>query len=290
MSRLKLLMLTAIAMLLMVAGLALHWNTGADGSLERARKAGLLRIGYAVEAPYAFLTPQGVVTGQSPELAQRLALRLGIPNIEWRLVEFGELISELRQGRIDVIAAGMFITRERAALVNFSDPIFWARPGLLVARGNPYGLHSFTDILAQEQVRVAVLSGAVEGEALRKAGLDEERLVVVPDAQTGRVAVQTGLADALALSAPTINWMVLRQPPRKTEVARPFSQPGRDFDSCQGYGAFVFRKEDTELLAAWNREQRAYFATQEYRQLMEDFGFGPEEMPGNVTLKEILTR
>lgn len=290
MSRLKLLMLTAIALLLVVAGLALRWNTTADGSLERARKTERLRIGYAVEAPYAFLTPQGVVTGQSPELAQRLAARLGIPNVEWRLVEFGELISELRQGRIDVIAAGMFITRERAALVNFSDPIFWARPGLLVARGNPYGLHSFTDILGQERVRVAVLSGAVEGEALRQAGLGEERLVVVPDAQTGRVAVQTGLADALALSAPTINWMVLRQPPLKTEVAKPFSQPGRDFDTCQGYGAFVFRKEDTELLAAWNREQRAYFATQEFRQLMEDFGFGPEEMPGNATLKEILSQ
>lgn len=290
MSRLKLLMLMAIAMLLVMAGLALHWSPGADGSLERARKAGLLRIGYAVEAPYAFLTPEGVVTGQSPELAQRLAARLGIANVEWRLVEFGELISELRQGHIDVIAAGMFITRERAALVNFSDPIFLAGPGLLVARGNPYGLHSFTDVLAQERVRVAVLSGAVEGAALRQAGLDEERLVVVPDVQTGRVAVQTGLADALALSAPTINWMVLRQPPRMTEVARPFSQPGRDFDACQGYGAFVFRKEDQELLAAWNEEQRAYFATADFRQLMEDFGFGPDEMPGNATLKEILSR
>ena len=290
MSRLKLLMLTAIAVLLVVAGLALHRSSGADGSLERARKAGLLRIGYAVEAPYAFLTPQGEVTGQSPELAKRIVARLGISNIEWRLAEFGELISDLRQDRIDVIAAGMFITRERAELVSFSEPIFWALPGLLVARGNPYGLHSFTDILAQERVRVAVLSGAVEGEALRQAGLDAERLVVVPDAQTGRVAVQTGLADALALSAPTINWMVLRQPPLKTEVARPFSQPGRDFDKCQGYGGFVFRKEDVELLAAWNAEQRAYFATEEYRQLMEDFGFGPEGMPGDVTLKEIVSQ
>lgn len=290
MSRLRLLMLTAIALLLVVAGLALRWNSSTDGSLERARKAGLLRIGYAVEAPYAFITPQGEVTGQSPELAQRIAARLGIPNVEWRLVEFGELISELRLGRIDVIAAGMFITRERAKLVSFSEPIFRAQPGLLVARGNPHGLHSYTDILAQQRVRVAVLSGAVEGEALRQAGLDEDRLVVVPDAQTGSVAVQTGLADALALTAPTINWMVLRQPSPKTEVASPFSQPGGDFDKCQGYGAFVFRKQDEELQEAWNREQSAYFATDEYRRLMESFGFGPDDMPGNATLKDVLSR
>lgn len=290
MSRLNMLMLMAIAALLAVAGLAVHWTSGADGSLERARMAGLLRIGYAVEAPYAFLTPQGAITGQSPEVAKRIVSRLGIPNVEWRLAEFGELISELQQGRIDVIAAGMFITRERAAQVNFSEPIFLAGPGLLVARGNPHDLHSFTDILARTHVRVAVLSGAVEGEALRQAGLDEERLVVVPDAQTGRVAVQTGLADALALSAPTINWMVLRQPPRMTEVARPFSQPGRDFDACQGYGAFVFRKQDAELLAAWNEEQRAFFATEEFRALMAEFGFGPGELPGGTTLKEILSR
>lgn len=69
------------------------------------REPGVIRIGYAIEAPYAFLRADGEVTGESPEVARRVVARLGIPHIEWRLAEFSELISELEDGRIDVIAA-----------------------------------------------------------------------------------------------------------------------------------------------------------------------------------------
>jgi len=281
--KIKLFIATGIVVLLAVAYFHLDQT---DGSLERVRETGVLRVGYAEEAPYAFLTPAGEVSGQSPELARRIAARLGVRNIEWRVVEFGALIDELRRGRIDVVAAGMFITRERAALVGFSDPMFHVQPGLLVARGNPHGLHSFDDVLAASGVRVAVLSGAVEGQALRSAGLPPRRLVDVPDAETGRVAVETGLADALALSAPSINWMILRRPPAKTEIAKPFTTSRPEFEPCLGYGAFAFRKEDKTLLEAWNREQRAFMATPEFVSLMQGFGFGRQELPGFLGGKE----
>lgn len=288
--RLKLFIVAGIVVVLAVAAVAYFRLERADGSLERVRETGVLRVGYAEEAPYAFLTAAGEVSGQSPELARRIAARLGVRNIEWRLLQFGALIDELRRGNIDVVAAGMFITRERAALVGFSDPMFHVQPGLLVARGNPHGLHSFDDVLAADGVRVAVLSGAVEAQALRSAGLPAKRLLDVPDAETGRVAVETGLADALALSAPTINWMVLRRPPAKTEIARPFAKPGPEFSQCFGYGAFAFRKEDKTLLEAWNREQRAFMATPEHAALMKDFGFGAQELPGFMDGKEALAQ
>lgn len=287
MSRARMLM-TILGAILVALGVSFFSVN--DPSLERVRKGGVLRIGYAVEAPHAFLTSAGDVSGQSPEVARCIAERLGIPRIEWRLVDFGALLDELREGRIDMVAAGMFITPERARLASFSDPIFHVRPGLLVARGNPHALHSFADVLAGNSVRVAVLSGAVEADVLRQAGLKAARLVMVPDAQTGRVAVEAGLADALALSSPTIQWMALGQELGKTEQARPFDLPGPEFDRCSGYGAFVFRKEDKALLAAWNREQKGFIASEEFRDLMESFGFGPDEMPGNVTTKEILAR
>jgi len=261
-----------------------------DGSLKRVREAGVLRVGYAEEAPYAFLTPGGEVSGQSPELARRVAARLGMHKIEWRLLEFGALIDELRHGRIDVAAAGMFITPERAELIGFSDPIFHVQPGLLVARGNPRGLHSFADLLADDGARVAVLSGAVESQALRRAGLAPKRLLEVPDAETGRVAVETGLADALALSAPTINWMVLQSSPARTEAAHPFAAPGPAFAQCSGVGAFAFRKEDKALREAWNREQRAAMAAPEYAVLMERFGFGAQEPPASPDAKGALPK
>lgn len=289
MSRSSVLMWGALGSLLAVAAGALFWFSARDGSLERVRGAGGLRIGFAVEAPYAFLTHSGEVTGQSPEVARQVAARLGIHDIEWRLMEFGALLKELQEGRIDVIAAGMFITRERAAQVDFSDPIFHARPGLLTVRGNPHRLHSFGAVRANARVRVAVLTGSVEADALRETGLDEPRLVMVPDAQTGQAAVETGLADALALTSPTLKWMTMRHP-GKTELAQPFDLTGPVVEKCSGYGAFAFRKQDKALLEAWNREQRAFLATEGYRALMKRFGFGLEGMPGESTAAEVLSR
>jgi len=118
-----------------------------------------LVIGYAEEPPYAFALDNGTVTGESPEVAKVIAARLGVADIEWRVVEFGNLIGELEAGRIDLIAAGMFITPERAGRVAFSEPTFRVQPGLLVAAGNPLGLHAYADIVANPAVRIAVLEG-----------------------------------------------------------------------------------------------------------------------------------
>ena len=105
----------------------------------RSGRPGFIRIGYAVEAPYAFLTPDGELTGESPEVAKRITSRLGIPRITWRQVEFASLIDELDAGRIDMIASGMFVTEERARRVAFSIPTFHTHQALLVRAGNPGG-------------------------------------------------------------------------------------------------------------------------------------------------------
>lgn len=290
MPRARILLWIVLGALVSAVLLSLHMRRADDGSLERIRKSGVIRIGYAVEAPYAFLTPGGEVTGQSPELARAIARRMGVEHVQWRLSEFGDLIGELKAGRIDVIAAGMFITPERAAQVAFSEPIFHVRPALLVARGNPRRLHGFRDVLSDGGARIAVLSGAVEAEALLRAGLPEARLVMTPDAQTGRVAVETGMADALALSSPTINWMAVSDQLGRSEIARPFDPAGIAQDARSGYGAFAFRKGDRELLAAWNAELGALKAGPDFLAIMDDFGFGPEELPGSVTTRELLSR
>jgi polar amino acid transport system substrate-binding protein len=258
--------------------------------LSKIRQAGLIRVGYAVEAPYAFLGPQGEVTGQSPELAKLVCSLLGIPRIEWRLVEFGELIAELEQERIDVIAAGMFITPERAERVGFSEPIFHVRQSLLVAKNNPYRLHSYQDALALGQGRIAVLTGAVEEKLLQSMGATQAQLLLSPDAQTGRAAVESGLALGLALSSPTIQWMALREQLGKTEIAIPFEQPPKSRIGRLGHGAFAFRKNDVSLLDAWNGALQQAAASREYRSKLDEFGFTPQEASGLLSTREVLER
>jgi len=258
------------------AGLGAFLFFSMDDTLERIRQIGVIRIGYAIEAPYAFVTSDGSVTGESPEVAKQIVARLGVPRIAWKQMHFEELILELEANRIDVIAAGMFVTPDRRKRVLFSDPTFCVYQGLLVAKGNPRQLHTCPQIVADERIRVAVLAGSIEESTLREQRIPENRLVVVPDVLTGRLSIETGVADVLALSAPSVRWMVLNDRLGKTEEA---VQPCHcAVQAVIAHGAFAFRHGDWRLRRSWNRAQQGFIGTREHLALLKPFGFHGEEV------------
>ncbi|MFT3739960.1 MAG: transporter substrate-binding domain-containing protein [Breznakibacter sp.] len=261
-----------------------------DDSFSRLQKRQIIRIGYAVEAPYAFIDKEGKVTGESPETAKAIVSRLGIQHIEWRLSEFGSLIKDLQSGKIDVIATGMFINAERAEVVGFSEPVFHVRQGMLVQRGNPKQIHSYSKALELDDFKIAVIDGAIEEKILLKQGFSSSDLIQVPDAMSGRLAVEQGVADGLALSSPTITWMAAQNLLGTTEAVVPFEQPTIYNEEKIGFGAFVFRKEDKQLRKKWNDVQKTFIGSPKHLKLFGQFGFTPHELPGNISTKEILAK
>lgn len=278
--------------LAVVIGLALagifFWSPWAqDRSLDKLRSAGSIRIGYAIEAPYAYLKPGGEIAGSEVIVAQMISKQLGIAHIEWQVYEFNQLIPALRNGQVDAIAAGMFITPERARLVSFSEPTFHVRQGLLVFKGNPKKLHSYADAVVQPNIKIAVLSGSVEQQILHELGMSTERIIEVPDALTGQTAVETQTVDGFALSTISLRWMKLQNQQTNSEVAEPFTFAGKN--QYLGYGAIVFRKEDTQLQTAWNAEMKSWIGSQQHLETIASFGMTLTEMPGTTTTQEILS-
>ena len=260
---------------MLVAGLA--WKAFAD----RRGGATPLRVGYAIEAPYAFLDEDGRVTGEAPETARWVARRLGRGEPEWVLTEFGSLIGQLQEGRFDVIACGLFITTERERRVAFSRPTATVVPGLLVARGNPLGLHSYADAVARDDVRLAVLAESVESRALQREGMPAGRLVMVPDEVSGVALVRSGRTAGLALSLPAVRWMAdLPDSRDAVEVATPFEPPART--EAGGRVAFAFRRADTELRREWDAALAEFMETEERRMIARRFGFADAAREGEV--------
>lgn len=271
--------------ILMMAALVPEWGWR-DGSFERALGADGLRIGYAQEPPYAFSDDTGIVTGESPAIATHVALELGVRRIEWVQTSFDALIPDLQSGRIDLIASGMFVTAERSRIVNFSLPTFQVRPSLLVRGDSRRELHSLRDIVRQPDVRIAVLSGAVEGPRLLEGGVAGSQLVAVPDAVAGVAAVHSRLADGLALSAPSLRWIAEHDPTGQLVVSSPF-----EWRECEpGFGAFAFRQSDVRLLHAWNLVLTRFLGSAAHRRLVADWGFGKDELTGRMTLAEVRGR
>ena len=277
--------LAAATVLLGAAGL---WQ---DGSVQRVEAAGVLRVGYAVEAPYADLGPKGDVTGESPESARRIAVAAGLPRIEWVQTEFDKLISGLLARRFDVVAAGLFITPERSRQVLFSDPSLCVRPGWLVRLDNPLRLQgSYEDMIGQHGFRIAVLQGSVEAERLAPRG----ELLSLPDAQSGRLAVLQGLAPALALSWPTVRQLALEPPGRLLALPATAGPPGPSSPSVVAQGsrppcapdadrvAFAFHPEDRALQARWNQAQAGFLGQPEHLQILNRFGLSADDLPASV--------
>lgn len=279
------LVLMALALLAAVAV-----KVFADQSLARVQGAGTLRIGYAVEAPYTLVQPGGAVSGEFPETARQIIQTLGITHVEWIQTNFDALIPELEAGRFDVIAAGMYITPERAQRVAFSEPLLHVQQGLLVQAGNPNHITAYQYAVDHPSIRLAVVVGAVEETLLRRMGVPDEQIVIVPDARTGLAALESGVADGLALSAPTIRWMATHDLLGKTMVAQPFSQPDPAFSPGIGYTGFAFRRADLKLRDAWNVAQQRFLRSPRHLEIMAAFGFEQAELPEPITTEEVLAQ
>jgi polar amino acid transport system substrate-binding protein len=272
----KLLGYVAVTLLLVAGGAsALLYIRSGDDAAAPIWSGGEIRVGYSSEPPYSFRTVDGTVTGEAPAIAKAVLARIGVKRIRWVLLDFGKAIPALLDGQIDMIANGLFITPERAAVILFSLPYARTRPGLLVHLGNPLKLTSYELVAASPDVTAVVLDGSVEQRTLVHLGMPATRLFVVPDPSGGLAAVRSGRADCLALSAPTVSWLA-SESSSDVESAQPFHEPP---GAPASQSAFGFRRTDTKLTAAVNEALREYIGTSNHLETVTPFGFGLEALP-----------
>lgn len=266
-------------------------ETANKNALERIQSTGVVRVGYANEAPYAYLdNTTGKVTGEAPEILRVIMQRLGVTQVEAVLTEFGSLIPGLKAGRFDVIAAGMYITPTRCREISFSEPTYGIGEAFLVRAGNPLGLHSYKDIANHPEARIGVVAGTVERAYARATGISDTRIAVLPDNPSAVSALQAGRIDVFAGTALTVQDLLTKMRGNELERATPFSDPIIEGKKIRGYGAFGFRKEEQALRVAFNKHLKTFIGSVEHRSLVQPFGFTQAELPGSVSAEKLCGR
>jgi polar amino acid transport system substrate-binding protein len=283
--------LSFAAIALVTLGLVVACSGGGGGSadmstLEQIQEAGVIKVGYANEAPYAYQDESGNLTGEAPEIARAVLADMGVTEIEGVLTEFGSLIPGLQAGRFDMIAAGMYIRPERCEQIAFSDPTYGIGEGFVVAEGNPMGLASYDDILNNPDATLGVVAGAVEQGYAEALGIPEKQVEIFPDAPSAVEAVKAGRIDAYGGTSLTVQDMVDKSP-GGVERAKDFIDPVIDGESVKGYGAFGFRQEDEEFRNAFNERLSAYIGTPEHLETVRPFGFTENDLPGDATAEAL---
>jgi polar amino acid transport system substrate-binding protein len=261
------------------ATLAAMAAASAQTTLEQAQEQGYIRVGFANEAPFGFATPDGKLTGESPEVVRAVLAKMGIEQVDGVLTEFGSLIPGLQAGRFDIIAAGMFVNPKRCEQVQFSEPTYGIGQAFLVPEGNPKNIVDYGSIADNSELKLAVMSGAVEAGYARDSGVAEEQIVQLPDQSSLVAAVKAGRADAAALTALSIADMASKN--EGVESTKPFGEVAGE--SVVGHGAIAFRKEDTDLYEAFNAALKEFIGSPEHIALVEPLGFGADYLPTKTT-------
>jgi polar amino acid transport system substrate-binding protein len=102
---------------------------------------------------------------------------------------------------------------------------------------------------------------------------------VLPDQSSLVKAVQSGRADAAALTALSIADMASKN--EDVESTEPFGTVAGK--SVVGHGGVAFRKEDKELYGAFNAELKKFIGSPEHIALVTPFGFGKGFLPTKTT-------
>lgn len=251
---------------------------GDQTTLERALENGYLRVAIANEPPYTQVNADGTVTGAEPDILRAVLKTMGVDDIEGVTTPYESMIPGLDANRWDVVAAGLFMKQSRCDAVAYSEPVIVSTESFGVPAGNPKNITTVQDVLDNPDLKIAVLTGGFEEGILKTANVPEGQQVLVKDARSGMEAVDAKRADAFLL--PTLSLKDLVEDGGSVEVTEPISDAPRT-----GSGA-AFRKGDTELLEAYNKALAEFKQTDEFREILDGWGFDPDAVEG-VTAAEL---
>lgn len=266
---------------LAVAGLTFFAAPAAMAqNLMDAAKGDGLKVAFFNFEPFSYEGSDGKLTGTDVDTLVAVLEAMGGSVASTQATEWGALIPGLRAGRFDVVAAGMFVTPERCSAVTFSEPIFGIPQSLVVPAGNPKSIATYDDIAASG-LTVAALSGSAQVGYARASGVDDAKIMQIPDNATGIAAIRAGRADAYALDAPGSRALVNGVPEKDMAMVAPFAEVAGK--PAMAHGAFAFRQEDANFVAAFNEVLAARIADGSHLKVLEAHGMDASEMPQLAT-------
>ncbi|MFW8608811.1 MULTISPECIES: ectoine/hydroxyectoine ABC transporter substrate-binding protein EhuB [Rhizobium] len=241
--------------------------SAADDKLEQLKEQGFARIAIANEPPFTAVGADGKVSGAAPDVARAIFEKLGVKEVVASISEYGAMIPGLQAGRHDAITAGLFMKPERCAAVAYSEPILCDAEAFALKKGNPLKLTSYKDIADNPDAKIGAPGGGTEEKLALEAGVPRDRVIVVPDGQSGIKMLQDGRIDVYSLPVLSIHDLMAKaNDPTLETVAPVVNAPVY----CDGA---AFRKQDVALRDAFDVELKKLKESGEFAKIIEPYGF-----------------
>jgi len=236
-------------------------------TLDDLKEQGFARIAIANEPPFTAVAADGSVSGAAPDVAREVFKRLGVPEVVASISEYGAMIPGLQARRHDAITAGLFMKPERCAAVAYSEPVLCDAEAFLLPAGNPKGFASYEDIAADPEATIGAPGGGTEEKLALEAGVPRDRVIVVPDGQSGLKMLQDGRLDVYSLPVLSISDLIAKSGDDSVEMFAPVVGAPVYCDGA------AFRKGDEALRDAFDVELAAMKESGEFAAIVEPYGF-----------------
>ena len=134
--------------------------------------------------------------------------------------------------------------------------------------------------MPRAHARVGLVAGTVEYNYALVTGIPADRAPLYRSFDQAIAALKAGEVDAVGLTTLSTQSLVDGEPGLE---ATPQFFPTLDGEPVKGYGGFAFRKDDQDLVGAFNAELAQLLGSDQHWALVEPFGFGPDLAPDQST-------
>lgn len=213
--------------------------------------------------PFTFLDVktnqiEGVMVDIVRAIGEKEALTPQVEATQW-----SALIPSLTGNKIDIIAAAMYATEERAKVVAFSEPVYSYGEGLFVNKDDTGSYKNWDDLEGKTigaQVGTAYVGAMQDSGKFKEVRVYDNIADIMRDVSLGRL--DAGFGDR-----PIVAYRL------KTEASKDNVRLVEEYESqITGNVALAVRQDDTELLAKLNDGIAKITESGELQQIIDKWG------------------
>ena len=240
--------------------------------LTKAKEKGYLLIGSSNDAPFSYTDVEsGKLKGLDIEILKEICKRLGIGDIQMKVTDFSNLLVELNNKNVDMVADAMYVKDERLQIAAFTDK--WYQEGEAVVIPESSSIKTKEDL---KDKKVGAQPGTTFYETAQK-WLDEGKiggLEAYDNQATLMTAVNTGKVDAVVTDGIVAGYTLSSDSSLKLKLLSPY-----EAEASGQIGAAV-RFEDKEFLAEINKALNDMKADGTLLKILKDYGLTEDYFVG----------
>lgn len=245
---------------------------GESAMLTKAKEKGYLLIGSSNDAPFSYTDVESKkLKGLDIEILKEICKRLGIGDIQMKVTDFSNLLVELNNKNVDMVADAMYVKDERLQIAAFTDK--WYQEGEAVVIPESSFIKTKEDL---KDKKVGAQPGTTFYETAQK-WLDEGKiggLEAYDNQATLMTAVNTGKVDAVVTDGIVAGYTLSSDSSLKLKLLSPY-----EAEASGQIGAAV-RFEDKEFLAEINKALNDMKADGTLLKILKDYGLTEDYLVG----------